>query len=79
MHVLHGWLFVRRTVHSNVVGRDYYINKATGEKRWTMPDEVRFHISDELQLRLYSIFNIGHIEAFKRYTIGALYLRRSTR
>jgi hypothetical protein len=54
-------------VFSNTIGRDYYINSSTHEKRWTMPDEVRFYISPELNDKLMTVFNIGHLEAFKRY------------
>jgi hypothetical protein len=59
----------RTTAKSATLNRNYYVHSRTHEKRWTMPDEVRFHLSSDLNQKLLTVFNIGHLEAFKRYEI----------
>lgn len=52
---------------SSIANRDYYLNTKTNETRWEMPDDIRFFIPSKLEDKLMTVFDFGHIEAFKQH------------
>lgn len=52
-------------LYNNFAERSYYHNIVTDEKRWDLPDEIRFYIPEKLLDKLFDVFDYGHLENFK--------------
>lgn len=48
-------------------GKEYYRHVVTGECSWTVPDEVKFFLSQKFEKRLLKVFDYGQLEEFKQY------------